>query len=92
MARLKRQGGFFVEYLESNGQSRFVECNSNREEAMDAARSTQYVTRVWEANGCAVEEDIILKNADGYYHIDTILFLLNPRLIFENISKDLFEV
>jgi hypothetical protein len=92
MAKLNRQGGYFVEYLEANGESRFVACNSHREEAMDAARGTQYVTRVWEADGCAIEEDILLKHEGGYYHIDTILFLINPRLIFENINKDLFEV
>ena len=92
MARLNRQGGYYVEYLKPDGLSHFQACNSNREEAMQAARVTPYVSRVWEADGCA-EEDMKLPEYGGTtFTLTVILFLINPRLIYENISKDLFEV
>ena len=94
MARLNRQGGYYVEYLKPDGMSHYQACNSNREEAMQAARNTTYVSRVWEADGCAEEDTTLPGIGYGYdtYTFTVILFLINPRLIFEKISKDLFEV
>ena len=92
MAKLHRQGGYYVEYLQLNAPSRFQEHNSHRDEAMACARRTDYATRVWKADGHAVQEDILHTDESGYYHIDTILFLINPELIYENINEDVFEV
>ena len=92
MARLNRQGGYFVEYLNPDGISHFQACNAHREEAMNAARTTSYVSRVWDADGCA-EEDMELPEYGGAtYKLTVILFLISPRLIFENVNDVIFEV
>lgn len=91
MARLQRQKGFFVEYLQADGTSRYQEHNEHKDEAMACARRTDYVTRIWEADGCAIYEEILHSEETGYFHIDVILFLINPRLIHETISPFLFE-
>jgi hypothetical protein len=92
MAKLIRQGGYYVEYLQTNNTSRFQEHNAHRDEAMACARKTYYMTRVWKAEGHAVEETVLGCDKSGYYHIDTIIFLLNPTLVFENICEEAFEV
>ena len=91
MAKIHRQSGYYVEYLQINAPSRFQEHNSHREKAMACARKTDYATRVWVADGHAVQEDILRIDESGYYHIDTILFLINPYLICEILNEDLFE-
>ena len=92
MAKLHRQGGFYVEYLQPTGPSRFQPCNSSREEAMTAVRNTPYAARVWLADGCAVEKQILAYNTHGEYFLETIVFLINPSLIYENINQEAFEV
>lgn len=91
MARLHRQGGYYVEYLQLQGPSRFQEHNAHRDEAMACARRTDFATRVWKADGHAVHEDIIHTDDEGYFYIDVILFLINPYLIYENINLDIFD-
>ena len=91
MAKLHRQGGYYVEYLQLQGPSRFQEHNAHRDEAMACARRTDFATRVWKADGHAVHEDIIHTDDESYYHIDVILFLINPYLIYENINLDIFD-
>jgi|GEM_PF-4634779 len=92
MARLNRQGGYFVEYIQPLGSVRFQACNSNREEAMGAARATGYVARVWSADGCAIEREVIAADDHGEYYLDTIIFLINPELIYESINEDAFDI
>lgn len=92
MAFIRKQEGYYVEYLYPNGTSRFQEHNAHRDEAMECARRTEYVTRVWKADACAVDTELLHSDKGARFQVDTIVFLINPHLIYENINHKLFEV
>ena len=86
MAFIRKQKGYYVEYLYPNGTSRFQEHNSHRDEAMACAMVTSFAARVWVADGCAIEEE---KIQEGLV-VERILFLINPQLIHEEINEQAF--